>query len=168
MSEGARLRPANSRRKNHSVKLMHNYSMDTRSLFPLHKQTAPYEEIWCNLLNCLQESVYSLGEHCFIPLVYWKERLQAAYFILFTLQTARMHKSGGICLIMTRLFHKEPNQWKGYLACTFCIVRIIPLWRFLLWFWLKSPGRTSACRLSIHLGCWVKGSTCSPHVLFSL
>lgn len=60
------------------------------------------------------------------------------------------------------------SQWKDYLACTFCIVRIIPLWPILRWFWLKSPGRTSTCRLSIHLGCWFKVSACGPHVLSSL
>lgn len=90
------------------------------TLTHLFAQTAPNEETWCNLLNYWQESVYSLGwTHWLIPPAYWKERLQAACFIFLTLQTVSVHKSGGICTIMARFFHREPNQWKGYLACAF-------------------------------------------------
>lgn len=114
-----------------------------------------------------ERSQCSLGRtHWLAPPAYWKERIAATSFIFWT----GVHKR--MCLIMTHLFHKKPNQWKELLSVHFSHCT-------------HNPSLTVSTMSTIvfglnhlaereHAGClyiWAaesKGSARGPHVLSSL
>jgi len=111
---------------------MHQHSIDTHTPSYVFMQTPSHEGIWYKLSNKILTGIYVQSEWALkvIPLDYWKERLQAAYFILFTLQTVKLYKGGCICWLMLRSFTIRRTSERSTLHALFCFVYLKPLWRF--------------------------------------
>lgn len=121
-------------------------------------QTLSHEGIWCNLSKYLLEWQHSGAEWPGRPSCCWIERLPAAYFSLFPLQTAKFYQCRRLCLI-SGFFHWEPKQSKECLTSTICFVRLRLLWHFYCLYGLNhlsegvSPGRKKP---SPNCRCWVR------------